>query len=331
LDQISEVKVSDVLGARNPPALGCPGSVGYFSNISFLYWEASNHGWTVAVEDRNPSVTPSGQLFTNLKPIEVDFDWSPGIRVGFGYNSCYDHWDVQGIYTWIRFGAGKNLTSRDFSATSTVVGFQPNAGYVIGAEMGPFRTLSAHWSLNHNVGDLQIARDFYITKALALQPILGLRFASLDQSMNAHFGQAATLPQTYSAYHISHDYWGIGPRVGVNGKWTFPHNVGFTGLITGSLLYGKLKIEEHYYSTATGAPLQETGFESSNENAMAPNVQVALGLDWGICFNKDRNYWGLNLAWEFNYWWNHAHFDVYRENQFPVEIQGITLRSDFSF
>ncbi len=336
LDQISEKKVSDVLGGNNPPAFGCAGSVGYFTDISLLYWKAFNHGWTVAFEYRSPYQTPSAQVYTNLKPDEVHFDWSPGIRVGAGYNSGYDHWNVQGIYTWIRLDGCKSLIARDF-ATYTVglstvnLGIQPNAAYIFNAPAGVFRTLSAKWRLNHNVGDLQLARDFYITKALALQPILGLRFASLDQSMNTHFGQTVAVLNRYDSYHISNDFWGFGPRIGIDGKWTFPHNFGFTGLITGSLLYGKLKIAEHYFSTSVAGPLQETGVMRSSENAFAPNVQLILGMDWGICFNKESMYWGFNLGWELNYWWNQAHFDINREVQFPIEIQGITFRSDLSF
>lgn len=336
LDQVAEKKVSNVLGGNNPPAYGRPADTAFFIDLSFLYWKGFNHGWTAGYERRFPYQTSNGENFTNEKADQVSFDWGPGLRVGFGYCSEYDHWNVQGIYTWIRLTGSKDFISKDFGQYVTSAhGIQvtlaifPSIAYPFSD--GSYENLSAHWRLNHNIGDLQFGRDFYITKALALQPILGLRFAQLDQAMNAHFGQEILAPNYYFSYRISNDFWGIGPRIGVDGKWTFPHNVGITGLVTGSLLYGKTRITQHAYATGSFGSLEEIASETDYNYSIAPTVQLALGLDWGMCFNKDRVYWGLNLSWEFNYWWNQAHFDANRSFQFPIEIQGITLRSDFNF
>jgi hypothetical protein len=334
LDQVSETKMSDVLGGKNPPGLGSVGYSGFFTNFSFLYWKAFNHGWLVAHKRSYPISTSSGSEYTHLDPIELHFDWSPGLRWGLGYKSKYDSWNFQGIYTWIRFGADKKMTASDFAFINATIslGIEPNNSYTYGTPLGFYKFISARWSLNHNVGDIQFARDFFITKALILQPLLGARVATLFQTMNAHFGQNTVVgfAQQWYAYKIRNNYWGIGPRIGVDCKWVLPHNVGFTGLITGSLLYGKVTIEQLTWSTTTNI-FQQTGSARSSENMIAPNLQMALGLDWGMSFYKDKMYWGMNIAWELNYWWNHAHFDIFRQVQFPIEMQGLTFRTDFQF
>ena len=339
VDQISETKVSDVLGGNNPPVFTCRGNTGFFTNVSFLYWRASDNGIQVASEIRFPVFTPSGNFYTNAIDDALHFDWRPGVRVGFGYHSGYDAWNVQGIYTWIRLKGHGDFGAKDYGIVagpfgSIFVGILPEQAFTLNRALGTFKTLALHWSLSHNVGDLQFARDFYITKALAWQPLLGVRFASLDQSLNAHFGEnlVNTLSR-YIAYHIANRFWGLGPRIGMDGKWTLPHNVGFTGLIAGCLLYGQTTVHQHLYGTlpTTFAPFEEIGFEKSSKYMLAPSVQLALGLDWGMYLNKEKMYLGLNLGWEFNYWWNQFHFDFNRQSQAAIEMQGITLRSDLHF
>jgi hypothetical protein len=269
----------------------------------------------------------------------LHFEWSPGARIGFGYNSGYDAWSVEGLYSWIRLRGSGNFTAKNFGTVSTAFGFVslgivPEPSFTMNRSFGYFNSLSARWSLNHQIGDLQFARDFFITKALGLQPILGVRFATLDQNMNAHFGQnlSATL-NSYVSYHSSNNFWGVGPKIGIDGKWTLPRNVSFKGLISGSLLYGKTTVDEHLYAMPlnTQGLLETVGTERNKYDMLAPTLQLALGLDWGMYLNKEKMYLGVGLDWEFNYWWNQFHIDYDRDTQAGIEMQGVSLRADLHF
>ena len=257
-----------------------------------------------------------------------------------GYTSGYDAWNVQGIYTWNRLTGSRSGISNDWSPAGGI-GFFINTPFLQSnsdlAASGYFQVAAAHWRMNYNVGDIQFGRGFFITKALALQPLLGARMAFLKQKGAAYFiANGAHFLSNFNPwaykFALSTSFSGAGPRIGVDGKWTLPYNLGVTGLVSGALLYGKLKKEAHWFEPplGTGASFEATAQRHHSSRTIVPNAQAALGLDWGMSFDKERIYWGLNLGWEFNYWWQPI---PKYPHQWPqhFEIQGLTLRTDLHF
>jgi hypothetical protein len=333
-NQISELKTSKELGIKNPYAMGCmTGREGIFTQLSFLYWRPNTEGFAYARE------------FVETTPIEVakvryvKFHGRPGLRVALGYTTGYDGWSLEGLYTWARFTAHRFGISGNFTRTGDF-GFLPQIPFffVTQENIGLFQTAGAHWRMNYNTGDFQFSRGFFITKALTLQPLFGARVGCLNQKAKSFFIQNQDYyvdnENPYSRKYVSHvKFWGVGPRIGVDGKWNLPKNFGVTGLVAGSLLYGKVKrlllwFEPQFQSMAK---FEETGKSFVSYHSFVPNMQLALGLDWGLSFHKEKMYWGMNLGWEFNYWWQPFPFDAEGDFPQPFEIQGLTLRTDFHF
>ena len=80
---------------------------GLFVMADFLYWKAENNGWAYAYEQE--TTDPIGLNVGNV--MRIDPDWDPAFRVGLGWNTNHDFWDVFLNYTWYRNKASESRTS----------------------------------------------------------------------------------------------------------------------------------------------------------------------------------------------------------------------------
>ena len=151
--------------------------------------------------------------------------WRPGFRVGVGYTFAKkDFWDLMALWT-------------HFKAESTIT---------------------------YNVYDLDLGRDYFISKAVSIRPFLGVRGATIDQRLNK--------------------FWGAGAHIGTSMQWHFTKEFSFLGTIGGSLLYGKFK----QLDITTGAA----------------NLEAMLGFGWEKFFYQNRYRLSVKAGYEWSEWFS---------------------------
>ena len=109
---------------------------------------------------------------------------------------------------------------------------------------------------------------------------------------------------------MSCDYWGLGPRAGVDMQWWLTKRFNIYATAAISLLYGKFnihqkeqaEIEELMFSVE---PLQ---FHDYFSILLAPLPISASGFGWDTLFAYDSLHIGLKVGWE-----QHVFFD---QNQY---------------
>lgn len=296
----------------------------FFLAFDFLYWRAENHGFSYAFEFDNGGLDP----VSAGKIVRIDPEWDPAFRIGMGWNTTYDFWDIFLNYTWYRNRAHESRTSQNRFLSLWPVDTSLD---------GEFANVTAKSRFMLNMGDLELGRMLYLTRTVAIRPHWGLRGGNINQKFSSSFTNGLfNTPQSFSG---KNNYWGIGPRTGVNGEMHLSRGFSILGKLAGALLYGNTNVKA--FATHLVSNVNTTIRNHRDSFAqLAPNLQMALGFQWQTCFWCEKMFFKMSASWETNYWWNQFNLPFGYEsvkaplptvgNQ-PLTMEGLTLNFEWDF
>jgi hypothetical protein len=321
-------------------ARGCENMYGIAIEGDFIWWRAENPGFVAAYEQKDQSLDIGvGNNVPDVGSIiYLGTEWAPGFRVGAGWNTNYDRWDVFADWTWFHYESSK---TRTFDNAIMNQGFS-FALYHDGHEPNPFKTFHAQWHMQFNMADLELGRAYYITKEFSLRPHWGARGGWINQKFNDHLS-TAVIPggPDQLNFDAKNDYWGVGPRIGLQGNWhIYYSNWSILGKAAGSLLYGKTSthFKNAYHTPAAGWTTDRD--MKSRFVQIVPNVQLFLGLSWGSCLNCNQMFLGIDAGWESNYYWNQFNVPmvvgdwvtpILPASTHAVTLEGLTVNAHLDF
>ncbi len=214
--------------------LNC-GDNGAFIDAEFLYWYARETNIDIGNSYRyinqpiSPLDTPPATLQQNAYPAKhyyLDTKWDPGFRVGLGWNTAHDGWDVYLNYTWFHNKSHKSV-SKPISYASTAdaiaqfaVANEPtltdpwastldNPATPLEAAAGPLviptsfcpvlvTKLDGKWTFHLNQVDLELGRKYWVSRRVNLRPYLGVRgvqtHTNLTVQSSLNIGGAGFIP-----------------------------------------------------------------------------------------------------------------------------------------
>jgi hypothetical protein len=325
-------------------ARGCANMYGFAIEGDFLWWRAHNPGFVTGFDQKDPSF--SGAFGGNSiagSLLDLKANWNPGFRVGAGWNTSFDRWDLFVSWTWYRDHSSKHRTRSDITTATSVLGYYPLWPFqvLIGTAVTNYKSMQSGWRMQHEAFDLELGRAYYLTQQLSLRPHWGLRGGWINQNFTAGYS-LPLMAGSYAAWSFrgKNDCWGIGPRIGLNGEWHIASGFSVLGKASGSLLSGNTKVKYTTLFLGTGQDTMSLDREYNRRvYTMSPNVQIFLGLNWGGCFNNEA-YVGLDAGWEINYYWDQFKMPLgintvtppnTVSNNAPVVMEGLTVNAHFDF
>ncbi len=321
-------------GAGPCTADGCD----FFVTAEFLYWAVRQDHLGFAATLPEPGTTSVGEIS------HPDWRMELGFKVGIGWLTCIDGWDLYLNYTWLR-PRTKNETA------SSKEGFIFQDYFLFGffSDQGndfAIESETAKWKLDFNVLDLEWGRNFYISKCLHLRPHFGLKGTWQEQkfeiSANASQRQGSTSlfdPITGSA-DLKNDYWGIGPRAGLDSAWHFSRCFSVVGEAAITALWGRFdsraKATQTVFTEGDVEGVTTTipaGSFKTELHSVKPVMEFFLGFRWEDWWCCDEYYTGFDIGWEVQWWGGQNQFAY-----FPTETRwgdlgfhGLTVRARFQF
>lgn len=295
---------------RNCPAENCPGEHRFSFIGDFLWWRSENHGFSYAF-NRQSENSGTGKIL-RLRP-----DWDPGFRIGAGWDTDFDSWDLVLIWTWYRNTANDSRTRSDlFQVGSTNQGFYPQWPVaLVGGSIGSFDQVNVRWRMRFNDLDLVLARTLFLTQSLSIRPGFGARASWIRQKFRNRF--VGSLQDTVSELKFfgKDNYKGIGPFAGMRGEWQMLRGFSILGKIDGALLYGQTRVQNR----TDQMPLGSRSFAILNNmtehfNQLIPNMEILIGIQWGSCFWNHKSHFSIHLSWEASYWWDRFNIPSSLEN-----------------
>jgi hypothetical protein len=313
--------------------------MGFSVEADFLYWFAreNNMPYSMTIQNQylDPSVTglsaPTAYAPTNAN--QLGTKWSPGFRIGLGWNTNHDGWDAKLTWTWYQ-NHKSGSSSADFAAlggaeisdvpavgSSALINAWVNQSMIYAAAYEgdneiqiTFDDVSASWRLHLNQIDFEWGRKSWVSKHTTLRPYAGIRGAWKTTTFQTHSTATRNnvLNSTASATSVDRDFkdkfkdrqWGLGIVAGLQPNWYFGCDNQFSiyANVDAALIYGKLKSEKREsYSQVVGATASDASDADFHSIDFSDEFENRF---WNLIPIIDL---GLGLSW-VDYWCN----DQYR-------------------
>ncbi len=311
---------------------------GFSVEADFIYWRADEDGLDYVL-------TNNGSHTVFHKP---GVNWDPGFKVGVGYTwGNQDFWDLFVRWTYLNTHQDGNKKTSLGDASNVLTPVWSPA--VTGQEA---LSASATWQMRYNTWDLEMGRDYFISKTLALRPHMGLRGASIRQHYDTKYLGVINLVSTpvpifKTGMKAENSFWGIGARAGAQLNWHFTRDWSVIGSVSGSLLYGHFDLNQKINGVL--GVVTPTTFHFKDEfSKVATNLEAGLGFEWETFFCDDDYRVAISLSYEFSEWFSQnrmKEFELFNnvingqltgttwvgDKKGDLGLQGGTLRVRFDF
>ena len=290
----------------NPSARTCPSNEGFSLSLDFLYWRAQEEGFSYAndiIANQGSNIIYNTQAQATSIPFHSDWDF--GFRVGMGWNTTMDDWDLVAFYTWFRNDSSQTRT--------TAQDLQFGGGLEIPWFFGGTATENAvkakqSWKCHFDNVDLELGRSFYTSQSFSLRPFLGAKLQRVLRifSLTAEGYSTDTIPErTFVAIN---SYRGFGPRAGVSMDFHLGRCWTFNGGFSPSLLYGRINAREQSRVPRSAADTRDNSLINVPPYwGVVPETEMSIGFTWARCFDNDMSF-SLGAAWEVSYLWGLKRF-----------------------
>jgi hypothetical protein len=304
-----------------------------YITADFIYWKAQVDNANFAYNG-----TASGTLLPPLSaPKEgriyhPSFKYEPGFKVGFGLKFKHDGWDFFSQYTWLQ-SAGKKH-HKVAQANGVGDSLQSMITYNGDSTASPFDLAQGNWRLHLNVLDLELGRDFWISKRLSLRPFTGMKFSWNTQHFNVLNSNIVAPPASVEyAMKVKQD--GVGIRGGFNSAFFLANKWSIYGDLALTAMFNTLHSHrENNVVFLDGDSVVTQTRTKGHLNTVSGILEMGLGLRFETCFSKNSYKYMLEAGWETQVWFDQAAFAFLNNaSSHPgnLSMQGLTIKTGFWF
>jgi hypothetical protein len=306
-----------------------------------IYWNAHENGLPFAIKNAHSSnvIEPLNFNLADSKVKSIHSDWNCGFRVGVGYNLPHDGWDLS--LSWLRlYTHGHKHTRAHSDELIFPTRAQPQDSLV---NFAGANQAKSHWRLRFNQLDLDLGREFFVSKWLTLRPHFGLRTDWVHQKWNSTFRNFVFAIPSKLELDYKDEWWGMGLEGGLDTQWGLGSGFSLFGNISGAILYGFHDIDFKDKNTPPQFNDNPKGVFVDMDytyRVSHPIFDLMMGLRYDHMFYDDRFHLGLQLGWEHHIYFSQNQFPVFADdvsigsfvqNQGDLTFQGWTLAARFDF
>lgn len=311
-----------------------------FVTADLLVWQAHEDGLPIYIEQEDTL----GRL-SDASVGQLDWDWNVGCRVGLGYNTPHDGWDLYAV--WLHFNTDADTSERADSDDALYPTMSHPGATLPGAPSpigdGPFQKASAHWAMNLNQIDLELGREFYVSKWLTLRPHMGLRTAWVRQHIDLHYNRLSNGFGGFSsgiddALTLRSNFWGLGLEAGLNTQWGLGGGWSLYGDAGCSLLYGFHSLD--WEDELSFQVESDWGDLDGSYRITRTVADLAMGIRFDTWSDDERVHFRIQAGWEHHVYFNQNQFFRFVDssaignfvnNQGDLSLQGWTLAARLDF
>ncbi len=303
-----------------------------YMTADFIYWKAKEDGLDYAFSGTTEGFSAESAEKGSIR--QPRFRYEPGFKLGGGLKFRHDGWDAFAQYTWLRANHHGGHHGHGSDEQSNIM--MPRNGQLITFYSDHS---SANWSLKLNMLDLELGRNFWISKHLTLRPFIGMKFDWMRQNFNVKYDDIDTgaVGDTYlddADVHMKmkESQWGVGIRSGLNTAWYMWKNWCVFGDIALSGMLNDFDVTRKD-RVSTDIDLEWTQNHIRKDyNPVTAVIEWALGLRYETAFHDDDYMFQFQAGWEQQVWFNQNQL-IFMPNSSPssLNFQGLTLKAAFYF
>lgn len=280
----------------------------FFFLGEYLYWKPDQVGMAYCYSLDTPA-----QFGENNFIQEHSSDWGSGFRIGGGYASNSIDFDL--VCHWTVF----NQSSTVSVTGPVIIGTQilnPGGAFALGGSELDLGPAASRWSLKTDLVDALFGYRGRFADRFLLHPYFGVEWAWIDQVQNItytnFFGSVDTLDVFVTQ---TNDFHGIGPKLGLDGRFFMGYGFGLFGDFSISFYYGKAKSPTNILLVGDDADFGRNvlNFTYTEKTKMLPKAQGKVGFEW--LWNITDCFWFCSsVAYEAEFFW-----DIWRTQNSPTQ------------
>ena len=291
--------------------------LGFIVSADFIYW-------TVRQDGQFYSVSGVGTNTNKGSVHELDWRWQPGFKVALGLNLPHDDWDLLAEYTWI-YSKASGRTQQD-AATSTLTSY-----WAVNGAVAFLQNARASWGNHFNNIDLELGKNTQLSPYFNLRLHAGLKGSWINQNYNVRY---TTITGDLQHLKQDHDFWGVGPRAGIDTTWYFVKHFSFFGDLAVSLLWSQFNLDRK--ETVTTAGVFTVVFNTGvSPHTFEPVIELFAGFRWDTGLgDNDKYHCTIEAGWENQIWiLQNQYIKRMPETDHAgnLVLQGLTVKAKFEF
>jgi hypothetical protein len=304
-----------------------------FITAEFIYWKAYEDG----IDYATTGIAPATSNASSGSVKEPGFEWEPGFKLGFGLKFRHDGWDLYANWTWLNEYDTHSHTNA--STNSIIYGswtpalISQNGSFddsaLITNENG---RAHAHWDMRFNALDLELGRNFFISRYLTLRPHFGFKFGWIDQEYHAKYDNILGTDGTEYHVHMDQDFLGFGVRTGLDTVWYFTQHWGLYGDFAFGAMWSDFdNHRKDSFASATTAKYH-TMHNHNHFYTLTEVVELGIGFRYDTTFFVGDYEFYLQAGWEEQIWFNqNQFFDLNDDHSGNLTFQGLSVKAGLMF
>ncbi len=307
-----------------------------YLTADFIWWRATQEGLDYAYNgvgnDSVPVNATKGEMH------HPHFSYEPGFKVGFGLKFRHDGWDFFSQYTWLHVNDSKGSVKANTSGSSLVYS---NLFYPIANNVRTFTAQEAEatWTLHLNVLDVELGRNFWISKWLTLRPYVGMKFNWTEQHYNVGFETLdnSSLNQNLQGSNVyskmDQDQWAVGLRTGLDTAWYMAKRWSIFGELALNGMLNDFDVSRKDRIHRVDGISYTQAHVDRHAHYVSAILEWALGLRFETTFHSDDYMFMLQAGWEEQIWFGQNQFVFFNNNNSggDLSFQGLTVKAGFYF
>lgn len=326
---------------------------GGYITLDPLFLKAQENGLEFVTRSAQSFFNSSGTIFaqsiiseeTRMKSPHFNWDW--GFRLGLGLNMDHDSWDLN--LSWMRFYTDTSRSVHAAPGEFLLPLFANPAGYrgsLFSSQPKLVERAKSKWRLHLNELDLEVGRNFFVSKWLAVKPHAGFRTAWVRQNDHILYRDIVINPNggerfSKASTHMKCNYWGLGLTAGVDTQWGLGCGFSLLANYAASTLYGYFNLGHEEVGTFLGGG--ERVFFNAHDfyHVMRVLTDFMIGLRYDYVFGDcDFYHLGIQAGWEHHLLFgqnqfmrliNDANPGLFASNLGDLSLQGFSAQVRFDF
>ncbi len=299
---------------------------------AFLWWGSYLGGMEFAMsgtQDGSPSTALSVNRGKVKKP---PFGWGPGLKATVGVDYRLDGWNTTATYTGLF--TDRLHTSVHYDAHKGLANNFPIISIPLVYGVSSQSSVTCSWRQNFNVVDVDLARNFFISKTITLRPHFGLKFSWIEEKFNLDYIGNPSLTAVFgdSTMFLRQRQWGLGIRGGFDTVWHIIKEFGIYGDVAATAMWNSYRT--HMNNVVTSPSTGTNTVLNTDERffEVLPILEVGLGIEVTHWFHNDTCLFIFRAGWEEQVWSN------FNQLLFPLDrlhgnlsLHGLTVKLGFTF
>ena len=302
---------------------------GLIFTADFIWWKTNISGMEYAANGviDNGIFVPLGTSTKRGHVNQPNFDFEPGFKVGAGLDFAYDGWDLYANYTWLNGDTERNsISARSRKGATTLF---PIIDALSNPTTVDIAKEKSKWRQNFNVLDLELGRNFFISRRLTLRPHVGLKSAWIREKWKLKFVENNEVFKDFQ--QRKQTLWGLGTRAGLNTVWHFSRNWGLYGDIAATALWSDFHVKAKDRVTNPSIGSSTTTLHTKEViTEVIPVFETGLGLTYMAWFDDEQYLFSVSAGWEEQIWLDFNNFVDYSRSG-NLSVHGLTIKLGFAF